>query len=157
MVENIQDNNYMQQALELAELAFSKDEIPIGALVVNDQGVVIGRGYNITEGKHSQSGHAEVQAIEDAGQSLGDWRLDNCTLYVTLQPCLMCMSLIGLSRIERIVYGAESPLFGYHLDKESLPGLYKKQIRGVSSRVLAQQSELLLKKFFKKQRNKDRG
>ncbi|MBA3954522.1 nucleoside deaminase [Candidatus Dependentiae bacterium] len=156
MIIHTQDDYYMQQALELAEIAFSKQEVPIGSVVVNAQSVIIGRGYNSTQATYSQTGHAEVRAIEDAGQTTKDWRLDKCTLYVTLEPCLMCMSLIGLSRIERIVYGAKSPLFGYHLDKESLPDLYKKQIKGVTSGVLAQESELLLKRFFKTKRNRDR-
>ena len=157
MNKQTQDELYMEQALELAQVAFSKQEVPIGALVVDAHGIIIGRGANITQAKYSQTGHAEVGAIEEAGRAIKDWRLDGCTLYVTLEPCLMCMSLIGLSRIERIVYGAESPLFGYHLDKESLPDLYKKQIKGVTSGVLAHEAELLLKKFFKAQRNKDRG
>jgi tRNA(adenine34) deaminase len=151
------DSYYMQQALELAEQALAHDEVPIGALVVDHvcdkiAGAIIGCGYNQTEYCKSQSRHAEVIAIEQAGQQRQDWRLDGCTLYVTLQPCLMCISLVGLSRIERVVYGAKSPLFGYDLDKELLPDLYKRQIKGVTSAVEAEQAEALLKKFFKTKR-----
>ena len=151
------DIYYMQQALVLAQQALEQDEVPIGALVVDYAcdtitGIIIGYGYNQTEQRKSQSRHAEVLAIEQAGLYKQDWRLDGCTLYVTLQPCLMCISLVGLSRIERIVYGAQSPLFGYDLDKELLPDLYKRQIKGVTSAVEAEQAELLLKKFFKTKR-----
>lgn len=145
------DKSYMQKALKLAKKAFEKNEVPIGALIVFN-GAIIGSGYNQTETKHSQSCHAEVQAINAAGKKIGDWRLEGCTIYITLEPCLMCMSLIGLSRIERIVYGAHSPLFGYHLDKEFLPDLYKRQIENVTAGVLQTEAEELLKKFFKQKR-----
>lgn len=152
MIKDSSDIHYMRQAFALAKKAFNKDEVPIGALVVDEQGKIIGRGYNLSQSKHSQSYHAEVRAIEAAGKMLKDWRLENCTLYVTLEPCLMCMSLIGLSRIKRIVYGAFSPLFGYHLDKEFLPSLYKRQIENVTSGILQVEIEQLLKKFFNRKR-----
>ena len=142
---------YMQKALGLARIAYKKDEIPIGAVVVLDD-QIIGKGYNMTEQAHSQSRHAEVRAIEQAGRKLGDWRLDNCTLYVTLQPCLMCMGLICLSRITRLVYGAESPLFGFDFDKENLPCHYKKHMKGITTGVLEDESAMLLEKFFKQRR-----
>ncbi len=88
------DAYFMQKALRLAEKAYQHDEVPIGAVVVSAEGKVLGRGYNRTEVDYSQSRHAEVCAIERAGKKLLDWRLDGCTLYVTLQPCIMCMSLI---------------------------------------------------------------
>ena len=149
-----QDTYYMKKALVLAQKAFDSGEIPIGAVVVTPAGAIIGSGYNWTEHACSQSGHAEVRAIEKAGKKMGDWRLDGCTIYITLQPCLMCMSLICLSRIARIVYGAESPLFGYHLDKEAMPCLYKKHIKGITSGVLAEESIHLVEKFFKLKRKK---
>lgn len=148
----MEDRYYMLQALELAKKAYAKGEIPIGAVVVTQEGAIIGKGYNLTEHSRSQSSHAEVRAIEQAGRKLGDWRLDGCTLYVTLQPCLMCLGLICLSRITRLVYGAESPLFGYHLDKESLPCLYKKHMKGITSGVLEEESKKLLEQFFKMKR-----
>lgn len=148
------DIYFMKNALAHAKKAFKRGEIPIGAVVVSSQGVVVGSGYNLTEHACSQSRHAEVRAVERAGKKLGDWRLDGCTLYVTLQPCLMCMSLVSLSRITRLVYGAQSPLFGYHLDKESLPCLYKKHIKGITSGVLETESKELLEQFFKIKRKK---
>jgi tRNA(adenine34) deaminase len=144
-----QDNFFMQQALLQAYKALEKDEVPIGAIIVNNLGSIIGKGYNLTEDKYSQSNHAEIRAIQNAGKKIKDWRLEYCTIYVTLEPCLMCISLIGLSRIERVVYGADSPLFGYHLDKEILPDLYKRHIKGITKGVMANEVELLLKKFFK--------
>ncbi len=144
----------MEKALALARKAYKADEIPIGALVVGPDDHILGRGYNRTEKSHSQSRHAEVVAIENAGKKLKDWRLEGCTVYVTLQPCLMCMSLISLSRIERVVYGAESPLFGYHLDKEVLPCLYRKHIRGITAGVLAKESRSLVERFFTYKRKK---
>lgn len=152
MVIESSDVQYMRKALALANRAYERNEVPIGAIVVDEEGIIIGRGYNLSQSKHSQSYHAEIQAIKAAGKRNKDWRLESCTIYVTLEPCLMCMSLIGLSRIKRIVYGAHSPLFGYHLDKEFLPSLYKKQIENVTSGVLIHEVEQLLKKFFKQKR-----
>ncbi len=147
-----QDILFMYKALKLAYKAQELDEVPIGALVVNQQGLIIGRGFNKTETSCSQIYHAEARAIAQAGKKQGDWRLDYCTLYVTLEPCMMCFALCGLSRIERVVYGAESPLFGYHLDKQALPDLYKKHIKGITGGILADEAQLLLKQFFKQKR-----
>ena len=148
------DEYYMEKALSLARKAYQLGEIPIGALIVSPEGQVLGSGYNMTESRHAQSEHAEIRAIEQAGKKALDWRLDECTIYVTLQPCLMCMSLICLSRIARLVYGATSPLFGYDLGKEGMPQVYQKHLKGVTSGVLADESKKLLEQFFKQKRNK---
>jgi tRNA(adenine34) deaminase len=148
------DEYYMKQAVLQAQKAFLAGEVPIGAVVVDPNGKIIGRGYNLTESNYCQSKHAEIQAIQAAGKVLKDWRLTGCTLYVTIGPCLMCFGLIGLSRIERLVYGLKSPLFGYDLDNESLPDLYKKHIRGISTGILASEIETILKNFFKTKREK---
>jgi tRNA(adenine34) deaminase len=145
---------FMRLALDQAMQAFDTNEIPIGALVVASDGTILGYGYNMTETNHCQSNHAEVHAIESACNLRHDWRLDGCTLYVTLEPCLMCIGLIMLSRIERLVYGARSPLFGYDLDKEIVPDLYKKHIKNITSGVLADEAQLLLRIFFKHKREK---
>lgn len=149
-----QDRMFMSKALELAQKASREDEVPIGALVISKQGEVLGSGSNQTEKMHSQSRHAEVQAIEQAGELIQDWRLVDCTMYITVEPCLMCMSLICLSRISRLVYGATSPLFGYHLDRESLPSVYRKHIHGITSGVRGEESQQLLEEFFQKKRIK---
>ncbi len=154
MHNTIVDDRFMSEALSLAERAAEDEEVPIGAVVVSPEGIIIGKGYNKTEQLCSQSRHAEVMAIEEAGSDLGDWRLEGCVLYVTVQPCLMCMALICLSRIERLVYGAESPLFGYSLDKEMLPELYKKHIKGITSGILAQEAQKYIENFFKRKRKR---
>jgi tRNA(adenine34) deaminase len=154
--ENLDLNHYvfMQQALREAEKAGRKDEVPIGAIVVHESGVIIARAYNLVEMRHTQAAHAEVLVLAKAGKKVGDWRLQECWLYVTLEPCAMCFNLIKLSRLKGVVYGAASPLFGYHLDNVSSLWLYKdrpfpfKIVEGVGARQAAD----LLKKFFKNKR-----
>lgn len=142
----------MQQALEQAKMAADSGEIPVGAVVVSPYGEVLGSGRNLVEAYHCQIHHAEVRAIDEACKKLQTWHLDGCTLYVTLEPCMMCISLIALSRIERVVYGAESPFFGYHLDKEGVLSLYTKQIKNITSGVLGNEATALLKDFFRHKR-----
>ncbi len=146
---------YMKKALQQAHKAFAANEVPIGAIIVDKQGNIIGRGYNKVEKLNSQSAHAEVLAINNAGKKLEDWRLLGCWMYVTLEPCAMCLHLILLSRMEGIVFGASSPLFGYHLDKVGTLSIYKNSRLPleVVSRVGEQESAQLLKQFFKKKRN----
>jgi tRNA(adenine34) deaminase len=146
------DEMYMQQALVLADQAADCGEVPIGAVIVSPQSAVVGRGHNFVERYQCQVQHAEVRAIEQACGALSSWRLERCTLYVTLEPCMMCVSLCALSRLERIVYGAQSPLFGYHLDKEGVLALYTKQIKNITAGVLADQAGQLLKTFFEQKR-----
>lgn len=148
------DNKFMSIALKYAKVAYDKDEVPIGAVLVSSDSKILSRGYNMSESKHSQSYHAEVIAINKAGKRLNDWRLIGCTLYVTVEPCLMCVGLIGLSRIERLVYGAPSPFFGHCLDKLSTPDLYKKHIKEITKGVMENEAKLLLKKFFLTKRKK---
>jgi tRNA(adenine34) deaminase len=147
------DTFYMKQALDLAQKAFDQNEVPIGALVVNQHGAIIGRGFNQVEGRKSQCAHAEMEAIEQATSHSGDWRLDGCTLYVTLEPCSMCYSLMRLCRIGKLVFGAPSPRFGYQLDKVATSSVYKKVIRVVSG-VCSMHAQRLLKRFFQMQRMK---
>ena len=85
------DTWFMEQALKEADKAYAKNEVPIGAVVVNAKGTIIARGHNCVEKEHTQSAHAEIRAIKKAGKKIGDWRLSNCWLYVTLEPCSMCM------------------------------------------------------------------
>lgn len=144
---------FMKIALKLADKAFKQGEIPIGALVVNQYGVIIGRGFNKVEKQKTQSAHAEIAAIKQASKKTGDWRLNGCWLYVTLEPCHMCIGLIKLSRLQGIVYGADSPLFGYSLDNQFNSRVYKNDKFFVIKGVLAQESEQLLKKFFAAQRH----
>ncbi len=99
------NDKFMTRCIELAKKAASLGEVPVGAVVVKD-GKVIGEGYNLRETNHSPTAHAEIMAIEAAAKKVGDWRLDGCSLYVTLEPCPMCAGAIINSRIGEVVFGA---------------------------------------------------
>ena len=144
----------MLQALKLAEQAAEIGEVPIGAVIVSADGQIIGRGFNQVESKKCQMFHAESNAIKDACEQLSDWRLDGCTIYVTLEPCLACLGSIILSRIDRLVYGANSKEFGYRKAGFSVEEYANKKIKNIRKNVLKNESELLLKNFFEEQRNK---
>ena len=101
----------MREALELAAKAGAVGEVPVGAVVVKD-GVIVGRGSNQPIGGHDPSGHAEILALRDAAHRLGNYRLPGCTLYVTLEPCVMCAGAIMHARIARVVFGASDPKTG---------------------------------------------
>lgn len=145
------DIRYMQQALVLAQQANDLGEVPIGAVVVSATGEILGQGFNQTEAKKCQDRHAEINAIRAACSTIGDWRLEGCTIYVTLEPCVMCFGCIDLSRIERLVYGAESPLFGYHQARESFIDI-SKHVKNIAFGVCKDESEALLKRFFQEKR-----
>lgn len=102
---------FMQHAVREAELAFEKGEVPVGAVVVFENRI-IGRGHNLTESMHDASAHAEMVSLSAAYNHFGDWRLENCILVCTLEPCAMCAGAAVLSRIKTIVYGARDPKFG---------------------------------------------
>jgi len=106
-----QDRFFMQAAIAEASKAEDLKEVPIGAVVVHD-GKVIGRGYNLRESNNDPTAHAEVIAIKQAAEHLDSWRLLDCTLYVTLEPCVMCMGAIILARIPYLVYGTRDPRVG---------------------------------------------
>src|SRR5689334_18033005 len=104
---------FMQQALAQAQLAWDHGEVPIGCVIADDlTGQIIGTGYNRRESDHDASAHAEILAIRQAGLTRGHWRLTDCTLYVTLEPCPMCAGAIVNARIPRLVYGADDPKAG---------------------------------------------
>jgi tRNA(adenine34) deaminase len=146
------DEWYMGKALKLASLSENLNEVPIGAVIVDQYGTIIGKGFNRVEHFKFQGHHAEIRALEQATKKIKDWRLEKCTVYVTLEPCMMCISLCALSRVARIVYGASSPLFGSHLESEIIKGHYMKSIQNITAGVLAEESALILKKFFNKRR-----
>jgi tRNA(adenine34) deaminase len=98
--------NLMQQALALANQAATFDDVPVGALVVNDQGEIIGVGENLREKNNDPTAHAEIVAIKNAAQKVGNWRLDDLTMVVTLEPCAMCAGAIVQTRMKRLVFGA---------------------------------------------------
>ena len=106
------DARWMGLALDEARLALATDDVPVGAIVVGPDGVVIGRGHNAREGAGDPTAHAELLALRAAATGLGRWRLDDCTLVVTLEPCLMCAGATVLARIPRLVLGAWDPKAG---------------------------------------------
>ena len=141
------DEYYMKLALNEALDAYEADEVPVGAVVVlNDR--VIARGHNLTETLKDVTAHAEMMAITAAANGLGAKYLKDCTLYVTLEPCVMCIGAIMHSQISRLVYGADDPKKGYTLlDRDFLPKNLK-----VECGVMADECSRLLKDFFKEKR-----
>ena len=105
------DEAWMAEALREAELAASEGEIPVGCVIVRD-GQLVARGHNLREQTGDPTAHAEVVAIRRAAQALGCWKLEGCTMYVTLEPCPMCAGAISQARISRLIYGASDPAYG---------------------------------------------
>ena len=141
------DERYMRKALEEARRAFDADEIPVGAVVVcGDQ--IIARGHNLTEMLHDVTAHAEMQAITAAAEHLGGKYLDVCTLYVTVEPCIMCAGAIGWSQLGRLVYGASDPKRGYSF---FAPKALHPKTKVVSG-VLEEECAALMKEFFQRKR-----
>ena len=102
---------FLEEAIKEAELAAAIGEVPIGAVVVCN-GEIVGRGHNLRERDNAPTAHAEICALRDAGKNLGTWRLENCTLYVTMEPCPMCCGALINSRVHTVVFGASEPKFG---------------------------------------------
>lgn len=148
------DENYMKLALEEAKKAERIGEVPIGAIVVKD-GEVIARAHNLRETVQQPTAHAENIAIEKAAEALGSWRLEDCTLYVTLEPCVMCSGAIVMSRIPRVVYGASDPKGGCSGSLMDLLQEPRFNHRAeVVSGVMEDECSQLLKDFFKQLRDK---
>ena len=105
-------DGWMRLALDEARAALPSGDVPVGAVVVGPDGVVVGRGRNVREAEGDPTGHAEVRALREAAAALGAWRLAGCTLIVTLEPCTMCAGALVLARVDRLVYGAEDPKAG---------------------------------------------
>lgn len=150
----ITDEHYMQYALEEAKKAAALGEVPIGAILVyNDN--IIARGANQREAKQTTLSHAELFAIEEGNEKIGSWRLEDCTLYVTLEPCPMCAGAIIQSRIKRVVYGASDPKAGCAGTLMDL--LQESQFNHqaeVTQGVLQNECSALLKDFFKAMRER---
>lgn len=145
---------WMQAAIEEAKKAEHIAEVPIGAVIVKD-GVIVGRGHNLRETSADPTAHAEMIAIREASRALGAWRLLDCDLYVTLEPCPMCAGAILQSRIRRVVYGTADPKAGCC---GTLMNLLQdprfNHVTEVTSNVLQEQCASLLTSFFRKLRNK---
>ncbi len=146
------DADYMQRALVLARAAAAQGEVPVGALVVRGS-EIIGEGANRPIGQHDPSAHAEIEALRAAGRALGDYRLTGATLYVTLEPCIMCASAIVHARIDRVVFGAWDPKAGAAgsiADVFAIPQLNHRV--DVFGGVLAEECATLLSEFFRARR-----
>lgn len=141
------DEKFMRKALDEARIAFDRDEVPIGAVIVS-HGRVIARAHNMTEALTDVTAHAEMQAITSASSFLGGKYLTDCTLYVTVEPCLMCASAIGWAQIPRVVYGAPDDKRGYHTYTAS--PFHKKTT--VTAGVLEAECAALMTEFFKNKR-----
>ena len=151
------DLEFMEQAIALATQAEQIGEVPVGALVVCD-GQIIGQGYNQTINSHDPCGHAEIIALRQAAQTLGNHRLSDCDLYVTLEPCTMCVGAIIHSRIQRLVYAATEPKAGAVVSQLQLLALphYNHSVQ-VTSGVMADESSVILSHFFKQRRQQHKA
>lgn len=147
------DELFMREALALAKKAREIDEVPVGAIIVH-KGEIIARGYNKRETDRCATHHAELLAIEEACHVLGGWRLPNCTLYVTLEPCPMCAGAIINSRIGRVVFGTpdnRAGAFGTLFDLNELPLNHKTEIK---KGVLSAECADILREYFRAKREK---
>ncbi len=154
MLFNEDSYRFMYAALQEAEKAFEENEIPIGAVVVKDSRI-IGRGYNQVERLKDATAHAEMIAITSAANYIKDWRLNKCSIFVTLEPCIMCTGALLASRIKELYFAAPDPKFGacgsiYNLAQE---GKSNHKIK-VYSGLMDNESKQLLKKFLSKKRDK---
>ncbi|MBP3228816.1 MAG: nucleoside deaminase [Bacteroidaceae bacterium] len=141
------DQDYMRRALQEAEAAAREGEVPVGAVVVcRDR--IIARAHNLTETLHDVTAHAEMQAVTAAANALGGKYLDQCTLYVTVEPCVMCAGALGWAQLERVVYGAADEKRGY--SRFAPDALHPKT--DVTAGVLADECAALMKDFFKRRR-----
>jgi tRNA(adenine34) deaminase len=143
------DEYFMRQALQEAQLAFEEDEVPVGC-IITCRDKVIARTHNLTETLHDVTAHAEMQAITAAAEALGGKYLDTCTLYVTVEPCIMCAGAIGWSQMGRIVYGARDEKRGF---ENFAPKAFHPKTEVVSG-VLENECAELMKNFFKSKRKK---
>jgi len=146
------DERYMRMALAEAEAALEHEDVPIGAVVVRD-GVVIARAHNQRELLNDPTAHAEMIALTQAASAVGSWRLTGCTLYVTLEPCVMCAGAIVLARLPRLVYGANDPKAGACVSLYNVPQDERLNHRvEMASGILADECGELLKAFFRARR-----
>ena len=146
------DIEYMKEALEEAELAELEDEVPIGCVIVKDD-QIIARSHNQRDKSHNPLGHAETLAIKKASEVVNDWQLIDCTLYVTIEPCIMCSGAIIQSRIKRVVYGApdiKGGAFGSSIDIMNAKNInhYPEVTKG----VLEDECSSIIKRYFKNKR-----
>jgi len=147
------DAEAMRLALEQAELAYAAGEVPVGAVVLDAQGQLIGSGFNRTISDSDPTGHAEIVALRAAAMHLGNYRLPGASLYVTLEPCIMCIGAMLHARLGRVIYGATDPktgACGSVLGVQAIPQLNHQTI--VEGGVLADECAAMLRRFFRERR-----
>jgi len=142
----LDDQYFMRKARSEAETAFDMEEVPVGAVVVINQ-QIIARAHNLTERLHDVTAHAEMQAITSAANFLGGKYLKGCTLYVTLEPCIMCMGALYWSQVDRVVFGAYDVKRGYQTK-----GIVPHPKTTVLGGVLEEEASVLMRRFFQKRR-----
>ncbi len=148
------NKKYMKEAIKEAKKAELKDEVPIGAVIVHE-GKIIARAHNTRQTKQISTHHAEILCIEKACRKLGTWRLEECELYVTLEPCPMCAGAIQQARIKKVIFGAYDPkggFFGSNFNINEVKGL--NHYPEVEGGVMKEETAQMLKKFFKKKRER---
>jgi tRNA(adenine34) deaminase len=146
------DEDLMNICLEEAMLAYNAEEVPVGALIVSQDNAILARAHNLTRTINNPTAHAEVLAIEETARIMGNYRLTDCTLFVSMEPCIMCAGAIIESRLKRLVFGcfdAKRGAFGSIIDVNDLPLNHKIEVSGG---LLAKQSEDILKTFFQQRR-----
>lgn len=148
---------FMEVALNQAKKAFLKDEVPVGTVIVNQNGIILAKAYNKVEKIGCQLAHAEALAIQKACKKINNWRLIGCSIYVTLEPCLMCLGLIHLSRLENLIFGTVSKIFGTGLLTNNVKSVhtYFKKLK-ILEGVKEKECKKLVKEFFiNKRKQKD--
>ena len=145
MIDNKQKEKWMFSALIEAKKAEKMDEVPIGAIIVKDN-AIIGRGFNQMESLKDSTAHAEVIAITSASNTIGDWRLNKCSLYVTKEPCLMCIGAILNSRIENLYYGMPDKENGYITTKKFINNSV--HLKSIEGSILEFDSKKIIQDFF---------
>ena len=145
----IPDERFMRMALRLAAKAAAAGEVPVGCVVARD-GLVVGRGLNRREGRQDPLGHAEIYALRQAARKTGSWRLERCTLFVTLEPCAMCAGAIVLSRVARVVFAVPDPKAGFCGSLGNLVQDRRLNHRAALEQgILAEEARAMMKGFFK--------
>lgn len=153
----LEDNKFMKEALKEAKKAYDKDEVPVGAVIVKD-GKIIARAHNIKELKRDTTKHAEIIAIQKASKKLDSWRLENCTMYVTLEPCAMCTGAMIQARLEKVVIGTMDEKTGACGSVLNLLEDYKfNHIVQIEKGVMEAECKQILQQFFRELREKKKS
>lgn len=154
MNKKVSHETWMFKAIKQAEKAFSCDEVPIGCVIVKDD-FIIGQGYNQVESLNDATAHCEMIAITSAANYLGDWRLNDCSLYVTKEPCMMCFGAIVNSRIKNLYYGMQDLSKGYNI-KIKDKYLFNTHLQSIKFDILEDQCRFLVEDFFINKRKKNK-